>query len=145
MGRLEVQIRHHDHGGGPSGAFIALAALIVLAVAGGAARHVATDIGHAVLMVLEVIAWVAGGLAAAALAIGIGYVVFRIRAARARRPRPVRAESIRLDGAATVRPVAVDPARAALDPARRCPGWPLPGQWAEVPLDDRGDNPGRYS
>ena len=147
MGRLEVQIRHHDHGGGPSGAVIALAVLIVLAVAGGAGRHVASDIGHVVMTVLEVIAWVAGSLAAAALAAGIVFAAVRIRAARARRPRPLRVESVRLSGAATVRPAVDDAAdvRPALDPARRRPGWPLPGRWAELPLDDRGDHPGRYS
>jgi hypothetical protein len=145
MGRLEVQIRHgHD---GPSGPVIALAVVIVLAVAGGAARHVASDIGHVVLTVLEVIAWVAGTLAAAALAAGIVFAAVRIRTAHARRPRAIRVESVRLSDAATVRPVGDDPdaIRPALDPARRRPGWPLPGRWAELPLDDRGGNSGRYS
>jgi hypothetical protein len=145
MGRLEIEIRHgHDHG--PSGPVIALAVLIALAVAGGAGRHALNGIAHTVLNVLEIAAYVVGSVAAAALAIVIVLAVGRARRALADRPRPVHVQSIRLDGAA-VRHVdngLADIDRPALDPARR-PGWPLPGRWAEVPLDDRGGNPGRYS
>jgi hypothetical protein len=145
MGRLEIQIRHgHDHG--PSGAVIALAVLIVLAVVGGTGRHALDGIAHTVLSVVEIAACVVGGLAATALAVVIVLAAARARQALADRSRPVRVQSIRLDDTA-VRPVG-DPAgldRPALGSPRRGDGWPLPGRWAEVHHDDRRDGPRRYS
>ena len=100
------------------------------------------------LTVVEIAACVVGALAAAALAVVIVLAAARARRALANRPRPVRVQSIRLDGAA-VRPVDDGPAdldRPALGSPRRRDGWPLPGRWAEMPLDDRGgDGPARYS
>jgi hypothetical protein len=144
MGRLEIQIRH-GHDPGPSGAVIALAVLLVLAVVGGTGRHALDGIAHTVLSVVEIAACVVGGLAAAAVAVLIVLAVARARRALANRPRPVRVQSIRLDDVA-VRPVDDDPAdldRPALDSPRRRDGWPLPGRWAEVHHDDHG--PRRYS
>jgi hypothetical protein len=147
MGRLEIEIRH-GHDRGPSSAVIVLAALIVLAVAGGAGRHALNGIAHTVLTVLDIAAWVIGSLAAAALAVVIVLAVTRTRRALARRRQPVRVQSIRLADAA-VRPVDGNPAdldRPALDPARRPASWPLSGRWSELPHDDRrGDGPARYS
>ena len=53
MGRLEIQIRH-GHEPGPSGAVIALAVLIVLAVVGGTGHHALDGITHMVLSVVEI-------------------------------------------------------------------------------------------
>jgi hypothetical protein len=147
MGRLEIQIRH-GHDPGPSGTAIVLAVLIVLAVVGyPAARRSLDNLAHVVLAVVEVAACVVGGLGVTALAAVITVAIARRRAARPPRYRLV--ESVRIADMAAVRPVGdtpADPARPALDAPRRPPaGWPLPGQWAELPLDDRGDNPGRYS
>ncbi len=147
MGRLEIQIRH-GHGPRPSGAVIALAALIVLAVAGGTGRHALDGTAHTVLTVVEIAAYAVGALAAAALAVVIVLAAARARRALANRPRPVRVQGIRLADAA-VRPVGGGPAdldRPALDSPRRRDGWPLPGRWAEVHHDDRrGGGPARYS
>lgn len=150
MGRLEIQIKHHDHNPGPSGAVIALAVLIVLAVAGGAGHRALDGIAHTVLTVAEIAGYVVGTLAAAALASVIVIAAYRARRALARRSRPVRVEGIRLADAVTVRPVEDTPAhldRPAVEAPRRRPaGWPLSGQWAELPLDDRRpDGPARYS
>lgn len=146
MGRLEIQIRH-GHDPGPSGAVIALAVLIVLAVVGGTGRHALDGIAHTVLSVVEIAACAVGALAAAALAVVIVLAAARARRALANRPRPVRVQSIRLDDAA-VRPVGndpADPARPALGSPRRRDGWPPPGRWAEMHHDDRrGDSPARH-
>jgi hypothetical protein len=149
MGRLEIQIRHGGHDPRPSGAVIALAVLVVLAVVGGAGRHVIDGIAHTVTVVAEIAAFTVGTLAAGALAVVIVLAAARARRALANRPRPVRVQSVRVADAVTVHPLDDDPAdldRPALDPARRRPsGWPLSGRWAELPLDDRGDDPRRYS
>jgi hypothetical protein len=147
MGRLEIQIKHYDHNPGPSGAVIALAVVIVLAVVGGAGHHVLDNIAHTVLTFVEIAASIAGGIGFIALAFTVALAVARRRAAR---PRPVRVESIRLADSVTVRPVEDTPAnvdRPAVEAPRRRPdGWPLSGQWAELPLDDpRPDGPARYS
>jgi hypothetical protein len=147
MGRLEIQIKHHDHNPGPSGAVIALAALIVLAVAGGAGHRALDGIARAALAFVEIAASIVGGLGVIALAVVVALAIARHRAARL---RPVRVESIRLADAVTMRPVADTPAhldRPAVEAPRRRPaGWPLSGQWGELPLDDRRpDGPARYS
>lgn len=146
MGRLEIQIRH-GHDPRPSGAYIALAVLIVLAVAGGAGHHALDGIAHTVLTVVEIAACAVGALAAAALAIVIVLAV--TRRARADQRHPLRVQSIRLDDA-TTRPAVADPAdpgRAALDASRPAghDGWPFTGRLSPLPLDDRRDDPARYS
>jgi len=147
MGRLEIQIRH-GHDPGPSGAVIALAVLIALAVAGGAGHRALDGIAHTVLTVVEIAACIVGGMAVVTAAIVIALAVAR-RRALASRPRPARVQGIRLDGPAA-RPVGgpAGPGRGALDASRPAgyDGWPLPGRWSELPLDDRGgDGPARHS
>ena len=138
MGRLDVHIRHGGDGAGP---WAALAVLVVLAIAGGAARHVIGDVARVLVTVLEVIGWTLIASASAAVAGGgvlAGVRVRRaVRAARARRamPQPA-APVIQITPEGYVRPLPDEPgaARPALGPPPRGPAgaWPLPGWWEEI-------------
>ena len=146
MGRLDVHIRHG--GGDGPGAWAALAVLVALAVVGGAARHVITSVLHAVVAVLEVIAWTLAGAAAAAVLTGGVLAGVRIRravlTARARRTIPQHAAVIHITPEGDLRPLPDpdSPARPALSPPAQRPAtsWPLPGWWEEIRPRVGGDD-----
>ena len=139
MGRLDVHIQH-GHGGDGAGAWAALAALVALAVIGGAARHLIATALHVVVTVLEVIAWTLAGTAAAAVLTGGVMAGVRIRravlAARARRAITPRPPVIHITPEGHLRPLPdeTSPARRALSPPPQQPAtaWPLPGWWEEI-------------
>jgi hypothetical protein len=146
MGRMDVHIRHGDGDG--EGAWAVLAALVVLAIVGGAARHVIANALHVVVAVLEVIAWTLAGAAAAAVLTGGVLAGVRIRrsvlAARARRAVAQRPPVIHITPEGYLRPLP-DPAsqaRPALSPPLQHPatGWPLPGWWEEIRPRIGGDD-----
>ncbi len=146
MGHLDVHIRHG--GGEGPGAWAALAVLIVLAIIGGAARHLIATALHVALTVLEVIAWTLAGAAAAAVLTGGVLAGVRIRraviAARARRAIAPPAPVIHITPEGDLRPLP-DPAsqpRPALSPPPRpsATSWPLPGWWEEIRPRIGGDD-----
>ncbi len=120
MGRLDVHIRHGGDGAGP---WAALAVLVVLAIAGGAARHVIGDVARVLVTVLEVIGWtlIASASAAAWPAAGCwpGCGSAVVRAARAPRAMPQHhAPVIQITPEGYVQPL---PDRARRGPARARP------------------------
>jgi hypothetical protein len=133
MGRLDVRIQH-GHGGDGPGAWAALAVLIALAAAGGAARHVIGEAAHVLVTVLAVIAWTLAGAGIVAVVSGgvlAGVRIKRaVRAARARRGVPP-VIAITPDSYARHVP---DAYRSAIDAPRGRAGgsWPLPGWWEEI-------------
>ena len=145
MGRLDVHIRHG--GGDGAGAWAALAALVALAVIGGAARHLIATVLHVVVTVLEVIAWTLAGTAAAATLTGGVLAGVRIRravlAARARRAVAPPAPVIHITPEGYLRPLPDEtrPARPALGspPQQPATAWPLPGWWEEIRPQIGGD------
>jgi hypothetical protein len=146
MGRLDVHIRHG--GGDGAGAWAALAVLVVLAVVGGAARHLIATALHVMVTVLEVIAWTLAGAAAAAVLTGGVFAGVRVRravlAARGRRAVAQRAPVIHITPEGHLRPLpdSASPARPALSPPPQQPatGWPLPGWWEEIRPRIGGDD-----
>jgi hypothetical protein len=116
MGRLDVHIRH---GGGPEGGpWVALAVVLVLAAAGGAARGAISAAADVLVTVLEVIGWTLAGLAGAAVLGGGALAGVRIRrAVRAARARRVPPPVITITPHSPARPVP-GAGRPALDPPR---------------------------
>jgi hypothetical protein len=126
------------HGGGGL-----LALVVVLAVA--AAIRAAW---HAIVTALEITAYVAASIAAAAMLAGAAYAAVRIRRhvleVRARRISPqVRAV---ITDVKAGRPVAIPRpvARLAIEAPRKRPdGWPLPGQRGEIRTQSAASNGGK--
>jgi len=133
MGRLDVHIQH-GHGGDGAGPWAALAVLVALAIAGGAARHVIGAVVHVVVTVLEVIGWTLAGAATAAVIGGGVLAGVRIRrAVCAARARRVAAPVITITADSPARPLPAAGRPAIGPPSRReAAGWPLPGWWEEV-------------
>jgi len=133
MGRLDVRIQH-GHGGDGAGPWVALAALVALAVAGGAGRHVIGAAAHVLVAVLEVIAWTLVGVASAAVIGGGVLAGVRItRAVRVARACRVAPPVITITPDSPARPLP-EAGRPAIDVPRpwAAGSWPLPGWWEEI-------------
>jgi hypothetical protein len=131
MGRLDIQIRHGHHGGGESGAVIALIALIVLAIAGGVGHKAISGAMHDVMIAVEVVAWTLAAVVILATAAGVTWAALRVRGAvRAARARRADAPVITISPD-RYRVAGAD--RPALDTPRHRPaGWPLPGRYDQI-------------
>jgi hypothetical protein len=116
----------HCPGCGDGGGGALVAAVVILAII-AAVIHA---IWHTLVEIAEIAAWTVLGIAGVAAAAGIGYAALRVRASVTSRRAAPRAVII---GEVTRGSISGGHA-PAIEPPRHT-GWPLPGQWEEIPTD----------